>query len=109
MIRSRLMLLLNCQLCVRCSILRNAFQSKAIEAIEATIDDGFSRHLLLGVTGSGKTEVYIRLIKSVIARGRTALMLVPEIALTPQTARRRSAGCSWRTPTATATSATASR
>ena len=66
----------------------NAEQAAAIEAIEAIIDDGFSRHLLLGVTGSGKTEVYIRLIKSVIARGRTALMLVPEIALTPQTASR---------------------
>ncbi len=66
----------------------NAHQAAAIDAIEGSLEDGFSRHLLLGVTGSGKTEVYIRLIKSVIAQGRTALMLVPEIALTPQTASR---------------------
>ena len=66
----------------------NADQTAAIEGIESRFADGFSRHLLLGVTGSGKTEVYIRLIKSVIARGKTALMLVPEIALTPQTASR---------------------
>ncbi len=49
---------------------------------------GFGVHLIRGVTGSGKTEVYLRVIEHVIARGQRALMLVPEISLTPQTAGR---------------------
>ncbi|MFO7586974.1 MAG: primosomal protein N' [Gemmatimonadota bacterium] len=44
--------------------------------------------VLRGVTGSGKTEVYIRLIRSALKRGRSALFLVPEISLTPQTVER---------------------
>lgn len=49
---------------------------------------GFSTHLLLGVTGSGKTEVFLQCIRLIIEQGRQAIVLVPEIALTPQTVRR---------------------
>jgi len=62
-------------------------QIAAIDAIAATLS-GYSSHLLFGVTGSGKTEVYIRLIEHAIRHGGTALYLVPEISLTPQTAAR---------------------
>ncbi len=64
-------------------------QVAAIEAITGT--NGFQTFLLHGVTGSGKTEVYLRAIAAVLARGGQALMLVPEIALTPQLESRVSA------------------
>jgi primosomal protein N' (replication factor Y) len=57
-------------------------QQAAVEAI--TSARGFETFLLHGVTGSGKTEVYLRAIDAVLAAGKQALMLVPEIALTPQ-------------------------
>lgn len=59
-----------------------AEQSVAVEAIDPAA--GFAAHLLHGVTGSGKTEVYLRLIERALAADRQVLLLVPEINLTPQ-------------------------
>ena len=56
-------------------------QANAIESIE---NSSKRVHLIHGVTGSGKTEIYLNLIAREIARGRTAIFLVPEISLTPQ-------------------------
>ncbi len=67
-------------------------QATAWQVIQAAQNDsdpeGARAFLLHGVTGSGKTEIYLRAIAHALERGQSALFLVPEIALTPQTARR---------------------
>lgn len=59
-------------------------QKKAIENIEKMMMKGFGVHYVYGVTGSGKTEIYLRLAAKVLRENKTVLFLVPEIALTPQ-------------------------
>jgi primosomal protein N' (replication factor Y) len=80
---------------------RNPFLNKAVEKttpFELTIEqrdaynkvrlDEFSEYLIYGITGSGKTEIYLQLINDVIKNNKTAIVLVPEISLTPQMTNR---------------------
>lgn len=65
----------------------NTEQATAIGAIRSQ-DNRFAVWLLEGVTGSGKTEVYLGVLENILAQGKQALVLVPEIGLTPQTIAR---------------------
>ena len=67
----------------------NPAQRQALDTILQIVRSGQHRTVLLhGVTGSGKTEIYIQAIREIVSYGRQAIVLVPEISLTPQTIRR---------------------
>src|SRR5260370_27289866 len=68
----------------------NAEQVLALKEITQALDfpEGARQILLHGVTGSGKTEIYLQAIRAALERGRSAIVLVPEISLTPQTVER---------------------
>ena len=67
----------------------NADQEQALAAIMTALESRRPQTIVLhGITGSGKTEVYIRAIQEVVSYGRQAIVLVPEISLTPQTEQR---------------------
>ena len=58
------------------------------KVVDTLLQDGSGKYLLHGVTGSGKTEVYLTVIDAIVRQGKTAIMLVPEISLTPNMLRQ---------------------
>ena len=74
---------------IAAEITLNSFQQEAVDKIiNAVKNDKYSTFLLFGTTGSGKTEVYIRAAQYAVSRGKKAIILVPEIFLTPQVTER---------------------
>jgi primosomal protein N' (replication factor Y) len=72
----------------------NADQARVWSRIEPILaNGGFKPFLLHGVTGSGKTEIYLRAIEEIVKQGKEAIVLVPEISLTPQTIQRFRGRC----------------
>ena len=71
------------------AVMLSAAQERVLQRVESALGSGGGRHFLLwGETGSGKTEVYLRACAAALERGLDAIVLVPEIALTPQTVGR---------------------
>ena len=71
------------------SLALNADQQKALDAVSGALERHENANFLLfGVTGSGKTEVYLQAMEKALAQGRQGIVLVPEISLTPQTVSR---------------------
>lgn len=67
----------------------NTEQKIAFDEIEKSIiNNKYEQYLIFGVTGSGKTEIYLQLIESILKKEKTAILLVPEISLTPQMINR---------------------
>jgi primosomal protein N' (replication factor Y) len=71
------------------SIQLNNYQKEAVQSISTALSDNSSQTFLLyGITGSGKTQVYIESIRKTLEQNKTAFVLIPEISLTPQTVKR---------------------
>jgi primosomal protein N' (replication factor Y) len=82
------------ELCDEPAVTLNADQLGVWAPVEAALrQNTFHAFLLHGVTGSGKTEIYLRAIEEVVRQGKEALVLVPEISLTPQTIQRFRGRC----------------
>jgi len=72
-------------------VVLNPQQEKIVYDFFQTIESGKMKHLLYGITGSGKTEVYFEMIERILSQGKQTLLILPEIALTPQIVKRTQA------------------